>query len=158
MTRYKAIKEIMDYVTNEVVICSTGMICREVYQYKDRDRNFYMMGSMGMALPIGIGLAYARPDIEVIVISGDGAVLMNLGSMVLHNKLHLPNLWHFILDNNSYATTGGQNTCSDAVDFCSLAPNTNVYKVSSEKGDAPRIPLTCKQIKERVYESIRLKK
>ena len=155
MNSYTALKGIMDYVSNEVVIVSTGMLCREVYQIRDRDRNFYSMGSMGMALPIGIGLAYSRPDVEVIVISGDGAVLMNLGSMVLHNKLHLPNLWHFILDNNSYATTGGQNTCSDAVDFCSLAPNTNVYKVSSEKGDAPRIPLTCNEIRRRVVESIR---
>lgn len=154
MEKYSAIKEIMDGITDEVVITSTGMISREVYQIKDRPRNFYMMGSMGYALAIGIGLAYARPDLKVIVLSGDGAMLMSLGTMVLHKKLGLPNLTHYILDNNAHATTGGQATCSDAIDFESLAPNTKVIKVSSEKGEAPRIPLTCKEIKQRVYESI----
>lgn len=154
MTRYNAIKNILDGVTDEVVITSTGMISREAYAIKDRDRNFYMQGSMGYALAIGIGLAYFRKDIKVIVISGDSAMLMSLGTMVLHNKLFLSNLTHYILDNRCNATTGGQSTCSDAVNFEFLAPNTSVIRVSDEKGESPRIPLSCKEIKERCYASI----
>jgi len=154
MTRYEAIQEIMSGITDECVITSTGMISREVYAIKDRPRNFYMLGSMGYALAIGIGLAYTRPDLNVVVISGDGACLMSLGTLVLMQKLKLPNLTHYILDNQCHATTGGQPTCSDAIDFYDIFSNTVVYKVSGEKGEAPRIPLSCKTIKERFCASI----
>lgn len=154
VTRLDAISSIMDSVTDEVVICSTGMICREVYQVRDRVRNFYMMGSMSAALAIGIGLAHSRPDIKVIVISGDGAVLMSLGTCVLQNALMLPNLYHYILDNNTYSSTGGQATCSYAIDFESLSDNTEVIKCIDSGHTAPRIPLSCNEIRRRVHESI----
>lgn len=154
MQRLEAIQQLMEFVTDEVLITSNGMISREVYSVKDRPRNFYMLGSMGAALAIGIGVAYTRPDLKVVVVSGDGSALMSLGSMVLHKKLELKNLRHIILDNNCHATTGGQPTCSDAVDFESLAPNTYVFKVSKENSDAPRIPLTPIQIKERFMNAI----
>lgn len=148
---------IMDELKDDcVLITSTGMISREAYQIKDRPRTFYMMGSMGMALAIGIGVAYARPELRVTVISGDGATLMSLGTLALHKKLGLTNLAHFILDNNCHATTGGQPTCSDVVDFTAIGPkeHTLVVKVSGEKGDAPRVPLTCEQIKTRFKNAI----
>lgn len=154
MKRIDAIKKIMEKVTDELVITSTGMISREVCQVKDRDRNFYMMGSLGCALAIGIGIAI-NSDHKVIVISGDCAALMSLGTLVLHKKLNPKNLTHHILDNNCNASTGGQPTCSDAVDFEKLAPNTKVIKVSPEKGDAPRIPLSPVKIKERFQNAIR---
>ena len=102
---------------NEVLITSTGMISREVYQIKDRPLNFYMQGSMGMALAIGLGIGYIRKDLFVTVISGDGACLMSLGTLALHKKLKLKNVYHIILDNNCHASTGGQPTCSDSIDF-----------------------------------------
>ena len=58
LKRSEAISMIMQKVTDEVIVTSTGMISREVFLVKDRPRNFYMMGSMGMALAIGIGVAY----------------------------------------------------------------------------------------------------
>lgn len=154
MKRYKILQDLLQPIINEIIITSCGMISREVYQIKDRDRNFYMLGSMGAELAFGLGLAYQRPDLQIIVISGDGSALMGLSSLVLHKKLNLPNIKHYVLDNRCYATTGGQKTCSDAVDFESLAPNTYVLKCSDEKGDAPRIPLKPIQIKERFCESI----
>ena len=153
--RKEIIRRISKRLTDDVVIASTGMICRELYEICDRPRNFYMMGSMGSALAIGLGLAYRRPDLRVIVISGDAAALMGLGSFVLHKKLNLNNLSHYILDNKCHATTGGQKTASEAVAFGSLAPNTYVIKVSPEKGDAPRIPLSCREIKERFENAIK---
>lgn len=155
MKRITAIGRILNPLTNEIVIASNGMVSRETYAMRDRDLNFYMLGSMGMALGIGIGIAYAKPDLKVIVISGDGAVLMSLGTMVLHKKLGLKNLTHHILDNNCHATTGGQPTCSDAINFTKLAPNTKVWKVSGEIGESPRIPLTPVQIKERFMNAVK---
>ncbi|MBN2406650.1 MAG: sulfopyruvate decarboxylase subunit beta [Elusimicrobia bacterium] len=153
MKRIDAIKKIMENVTDEVIIASTGMISRELHHVKDRPRNFYMMGSMGNALGIGLGIAISSEH-KVIVISGDGAALMSLGTMVLHKKLDPGNLKHYILDNGCHSTTGGQPTCSDMVDFASLAPNTEVIIVSKEKGDSPRIPFSPKEITERFRNAI----
>lgn len=154
MKRIEAIKKIMKKVGKEdIVISSTGMISREVYLVKDRPRNFYMQGSMGCALGIGLGIAL-NTKCRVIVISGDAAVLMSLGTLVLHKKLNPPNLKHYILDNNCHSTTGGQPTCSDVIDFSKLAPNTEVIKISKEKGNAPRIPLLPKQITKRFRHAI----
>ena len=152
-TREEAIKKIMSKVTDELVITSTGMISREVYKVKDRDRNFYVEGSMGHSLAIGLSIAI-NSNHKVIVISGEGSVLMSLGTLILHNKLKPKNLKHYILDNNCHSSTGGQPTCSDAVDFEKLAPNTKVIKISPEKGDAPRIPLSPKKIKKRFMHAI----
>ena len=146
------LEEIIKSLTDEVVITSTGYINRKVYALKDRDRNFYMLGSLGMALAIGLGIALNRPDLTVVVISGDGACLMNLGSLVLHNRLGLPNLKHYIIDNGCYESTGGQPTCGAYVDFESLAPNTKV--ILEQVGQYPRIPLTPKQISERFRNAI----
>lgn len=157
MRRIDAIRRIMSDVTDEVVVSSTGMISREVYTVKDRPRNFYMQGSMGCALAIGLGIAINSKH-KVIVISGDGAALMSLGTMVLHKKLNPANLRHYILDNNCHASTGGQMTCSDAVDFETLAPNTRVIRVSPEKGDAGRIRLAPKEITKRFMRSLKVGK
>ncbi len=144
-----AIEKILSKVTDECVILSCGYISREAYRAKDRPRNFYMMGSMGMALPLGLGLAYQRPDLNVIVISGDGAVLMSFGSIMLHRYLYLPNFKHYILDNECYASTGGQLNCFHPLEMM----EAEIVTVGKES-DAPRIPLGCKYIKERFVESI----
>lgn len=154
MKRIEAIERIMSNIQDEIVIASNGMIAREVYAVRDRPLNFYMLGSMGCALAIGIGIAYARPDKKVVIISGDGAALMSLGTMVLHGHLGLKNLVHLILDNNCYATTGGQKTASGSIDFREINQYTARYKVTKEKGDAPRIPLHPKQIKERFMNAL----
>lgn len=154
LTRKQAVQQIVSSLKNQAIISSNGMISRTLYKVCDRELNFYMLGSMGCTLAIGLGLAYARPDIEVIVISGDGSALMGLSTFALHNKLKLKNLRHYILDNNAHATTGGQETCSDAVDFEKLAPNTYVIKISNEKGDAPRVPLHPKEIRKRFENAV----
>ena len=154
MKRFEVIQEIMDDVLdNEIIITSAGMISREVCHYKDRPRNFYVMGSMGACLGIGIGIALHKTDMNVIVIAGDGEILMGLGTLVLMNKLMLRNLELYILDNHSYSSTGGQPTCSDAINFGEIA-NCEVIEVEPGKGDAPRIDLSPKEIMERFYEAI----
>ena len=79
---------------------------------------------------------------------------MSLGTLVLHKKLSPKNLKHYILDNSCHSSTGGQPTCSDAVNFSMIAPNTEVIKVSKKKGNSPRISLSTKQITVRLRNAI----
>jgi len=74
----------------------------------DRPRNFYMWNSMGMASSIALGLALARPDLRVIVLDGDGSILMNLGSLATERASGVTNLVHIIWDNGGWEITGGQ--------------------------------------------------
>ncbi len=149
MRRIEAIRQVMSDVTDELVIATTGMISRELYVVRDRPENFYMCGSMGCALPIGIGVAM-NTDRRVIVLDGDGAALMSLGSLAVAKFLSLPNLTHYILDNATYASTGDQPTCSHAVDFEVLGHNAHVIRVEpgNEKG-TPRIPYEPEEMLER---------
>ncbi len=152
MKRIEGIRKIMDKVTDELIITSTGMISREVYEVKDRKENFYITGSMGASLGIGIGLALNTRK-EVIVIAGDGDILMSLGTMALMNKLKLPNLKLIIFDNNCYSSTGCQKTCSDSIDFTKLA-DCEIYKVDSEKGESKRIDIPYNKLVRRFYNAI----
>ncbi|HEY7067964.1 MAG TPA: thiamine pyrophosphate-dependent enzyme [Chloroflexota bacterium] len=79
-------------------------------------------GSMGKASSFGLGVALARPDVRVWVLDTDGALLMNLGSLVTIARAKPANLLHFVYDNNAYDTTGGQPTPgAGMVDFTSVA-------------------------------------
>jgi len=153
MKRSEAIRSVMAYITNELVIATTGMISRELFVVRDRPENFYMCGSMGCALPVGIGVAMSttRP---VIVLDGDGAALMSLGSLAVARFLKLPNLTHYILDNNSYASTGDQPTCSAGVDFAGIGHNVRVIRVEpgNEHG-TPRIPYEPEEMTRRLMEA-----
>jgi len=95
-----------------LLICNIGFPSRELFFLKDRPQNFYMLGSMGMASSIGLGLALARRERRVIVLDGDGAVLMNLGTLATI-AVHAPdNYLLVILDNCCYGSTGSQPTCT----------------------------------------------
>jgi thiamine pyrophosphate-dependent acetolactate synthase large subunit-like protein len=74
----------------------------------ERPRTFYMWNSMGMASSIGLGLALARPDLRVVVLDGDGSILMNLSSLATERTSGVTNLVHVIWDNGGWEITGGQ--------------------------------------------------
>lgn len=155
MRRSIIIKSIMNTFVrdNDIVVASTGYISRQVYHERDRDLNFYIMGSMGSALGIGLGMALNTKR-RVIVINGDGSVLMSLGTMLTAQRLNPKNLYHFVLDNNCHESTGGQRTVSDLINLKRLHRNTIVYKISTENIVPPRIPLTPKQITERFMNAV----
>lgn len=156
MKRIEAIKEIMTKVTDELVITTTGMISREVYWVRDRPENFYMCGSMGCALSIGLGLALNTKR-RVIVLDGDGAALMNLSSMVVANYLKLKNLRYIILDNRCYDSTGGQPTCSETVDFSKLAKVEVIPVDAGHAPDTPRVDIQPEKILQRFISTINKK-
>src|ERR671933_1832321 len=74
----------------------------------DRASNFYMWNSMGMASSIALGLALARPELRVVVLDGDGSLLMNLSSLATERTAGVPNLVHVVWDNGGWEVTGGQ--------------------------------------------------
>ncbi len=94
----------------EAVIGGIGNANFDLFGAGDRPQNFYMLGSMGMAVPIGLGVALAQPERQVIVLEGDGSLLMNLGSLATVGMLAPPNLTIVVWDNGCYQMTGSQVT------------------------------------------------
>jgi len=153
MNRKEAIQKIMQTIDKkDIVIVSTGMTARAVYEVKDRALNFYMLGSMGNALAIGLGLAL-NTDRKVIVINGDASVLMSLGTIATQLKLKPKNLYHYILDNHEHGSTGGQPSASKEISFQGI-PNTEIFEITKGKDKSPRIPLSCKTLKERFMKAL----
>ena len=118
--RREAIEALAPYLRDALVFGTTGYISRELYGLADRPANFYMQGSMGHALALGLGAALARPQRRVVVLDGDGAVLMHLGTCATVGGIAPPNLVHVVLDNGTYESTGGQRTTSSTVDWSAL--------------------------------------
>jgi len=110
MRRFDVIKEIVKILKDEIVVCNLGAPSRELYHVKDRNRNFYMLGSMGLASSIAFGLAITKPKEKVLCIDGDGSMLMNLGSLATIANNGLLNLSLVVIDNSSYGSTGDQQT------------------------------------------------
>lgn len=106
---------------SSVIIASTGFTGRELFAVADRPNHLYMVGSMGCAPLLGLGLALARPDLKVIVVDGDGAALMRLGAMSTLAAYGPTNLAHLLLDNGMHESTGGQATVSAGLSFASIA-------------------------------------
>ncbi len=117
MKRYDAIKLISNLVSDEFIIACNGMISRELFAIRDRDRNFYMLGSMGLASAIGLGAAIARPEKKIIILAGDGNILMSLGTIATMGKVLPTNLIQVVLDNECHESTGGQETASSSLEL-----------------------------------------
>lgn len=107
LIRYQIFEKIMDQITDELVVCTIGQPCQEVFKINDRPANFYMLGSMGMASSIGLGLAMAT-DNKVVVLDGDSANVMNMGAFATMGFNAPGNLVHVIVDNEANGSTGFQ--------------------------------------------------
>lgn len=137
MTTPEALARIIPELTDELVIHTTGYICRDSCAVKDRPENFYMIGSMGLAASIGLGLAQARPSRRVIVFDGDGALLMGLGTLAMASTMRLANFAHVVFDNEAYASTGHQPTHSREVPLEALARASGYRWVA--RADSPAV-------------------
>lgn len=107
MDRLAATEVVVELAGDQPIIGGVGNSTFDLVPF-DRARNFYMWNSMGMASSIGLGLALARPDLRVVVLDGDGSVLMNLGSLATEITSGASNLVHVIWDNGGWEITGGQ--------------------------------------------------
>lgn len=132
MIRKEAIDMISHFGKNDIIISANGFISRDLYTSLEKNTNFYMIGSMGLASSIGLGVALKKPKKRVLVFDGDGNILMNLGSLVTIGALQPKNLIHFIFDNKIHESTGGQPTHSNKINISKIAKATN-YRVFSIK-------------------------
>jgi phosphonopyruvate decarboxylase len=183
LSRLAALEAAVATLGREPVVHANGYICRESFSVADRPQNFYMIGSMGMAAPIGLGLALGRPDRTAVVFDGDGNLLMSLG--VLANvAAHRPaNFVHCVFDNEVYGSTGNQRSPSGCVRLDRLAaaagyasvaaattageiggemrrmlrtpgPHFLLVKVTAEEREVPRIPHAPEAIRDRFRASV----
>ena len=122
-SRHAVLKQLVDGTDADetVLIASTGFNGRELYAVEDRPNQLYMVGSMGCAASLGLGLSLVRPDRKIVVVDGDGAVLMRMGNMATVGAYGCENYYHLLLDNRVHESTGGQATVSSAVDFPAIA-------------------------------------
>jgi thiamine pyrophosphate-dependent acetolactate synthase large subunit-like protein len=90
------------------IVSGLGSTTYDVASVKDDDRNFYLWGAMGGAAMIGLGIALARPDLRVVVVTGDGEMLMGLGALATVGVQQPPNLAIVVFDNGLYGETGSQ--------------------------------------------------
>jgi len=131
--RPDTIRNVLDSHPEAFVVLSNGLTSREALHYHRQDRCFYMLHAMGESLAVGIGLARALPNLEVVVIEGDYNAIMGLASWCL---LPVPNLHYYILANGLSETTGGQSLPS-----LPLVPEwCNVLPITAGKANTPNPP------------------
>ena len=184
MSRLAALGIALKAVGDEPVIHANGYICRESFSVADRPQSFYMIGSMGLASAIALGLALARPERRTVVFDGDGNLLMNLGILAMIGGRQTPNLLHLVFDNEVYGSTGNQASPSREVRLDRVAagagyrtavavagpgeleaalrgvratdgPHFVLIKVTREEAEAPRIPYTPTVLRDRFRAAVR---
>ncbi len=181
-TRYDIIKLVAPYLDGKAVVSNLGWPSKELFAVKHQSSNFYMLGSMGMATPIGLGIALTSSK-QVVVIDGDGSLLMNPGTLATAASRAPKNLTVLAIDNSAYGSTGNQPTLTGAcVDLEVVARGfgfRNTAKISTEEQliaamkeqrpgpafihvlakpgnrDVPNIPIHHLEIKKQVMEFLK---
>jgi len=181
LTRLGILKVVAPYLEGKIVVCNLGVPCKELYSVKHQKSNFYMLGSMGLASSIGLGISlFTKKD--VVVIDGDGSLLMNLGALSTIALAKPKNLSLLAIDNGVHGSTGNQPT---ATSYCvdlkvvaqglgfektykaakkeeisstleGLSEGPNFIHLLAKPGNAkvPNIPLTPMEIRQNVIESL----
>ena len=126
LNRRLVISELLKERENSLIVNGLGGTCWDVASLGDNDLNFYVWGGMGNACMIGLGLALSQPDKKVIVITGDGEMLMGIGSLATIALKQPKNLSIVVFDNELYGETGNQKTHTA---YC-----TNLSKIAIGSG------------------------
>lgn len=123
ISRGETLKRIISLTPEKetIVIATTGFTGRELFAIADRVNHLYMVGSMGCASSLGLGLALARPDLHIVIVDGDGAALMRMGNFATIGSYANSNLTHILLDNEAHDSTGAQATVTGNVRFAEIA-------------------------------------
>jgi phosphonopyruvate decarboxylase/sulfopyruvate decarboxylase subunit beta len=183
LSRREALGVAIKQLGDEPVIHANGYVCRESFAAGDRPQNFYMIGSMGLASSIGLGLALVRPASGSVVFDGDGNLLMSLGILAMVGSLGPRHFVHVVFDNEVYGSTGGQRSPSREVRLDRLArsagyrtasaattpdeiaaalqaaraaegPHFILVKVTAAETAVPRIPHTPAAIRDRFRRAV----
>jgi sulfopyruvate decarboxylase subunit beta len=182
LTRFEVLRTVAPYLEKKVVVCNLGVPCKELYSLKHQKSNFYMLGSMGLASSIGLGISLFTSK-QVVVIDGDGSLLTNLGALSTIATAKPKNLTILAIDNGVHGSTGNQPTATRlCVDLEATARGLGfkrTYKAASQEeilstikslGDGPSfvhilakpgnaevadMPLSPLQIKENVMRVLK---
>ncbi len=106
MKRMDCLAALAEHVSDELVVVAVGGLIDEWHHLRPSDLNYYS-GGMGLASSIGLGLSLALPERRVIILDGDGALLMNLGSLTTAGHQRPRNLLHLVFNNGTYESSGG---------------------------------------------------
>lgn len=138
--------EVLQNVIDEqtVLLATTGVTGRELFELEDKSNQLYMVGSMGCISSLGLGLALVKPNIKVIVIDGDGSLLMRMGSLATNAYYSPANMYHLLLDNGLHESTGGQKTVSTNINFVQIAQGAN-YEVVDYINNLDDLALSLKE-------------
>ncbi|WP_447977873.1 thiamine pyrophosphate-dependent enzyme [Candidatus Nitrospira bockiana] len=182
-SRARAMSALLELLTDQPLIVCNGFPSREAFKLADRPMTFYMIGSMGVAAAIGLGVALAKPDKRIIVFDGDGNVLMGMGTLASIGAMKPKNLIHVVFDNEVYGSTGNQPTISRVVRLDQVAkaagyvhvervieredlvyefkdmlkkdgPSFLLVKVTEQVEDVDRVPLDPPEITRRFVKAI----
>ncbi|MGI8968034.1 MAG: thiamine pyrophosphate-dependent enzyme [Chloroflexota bacterium] len=132
MNRLEALEAIYPDISGCVVVTIMGAVAAELYSLGHRANFFYLEHAMGLASSMGLGIALARPHEKVVVLDGDGSVLMNLGAYTTLARYAPPNLVHLVFDNESLLSVGGFPTATSCgSDLAGIAAAAGIQNVRS---------------------------
>ena len=185
MRRIDVLREVVSsqYAAEALIVVNLGYPSRELYSLSDQDNIFYMLGSMGLASSIGMGLALVRKHDQVLVVDGDGSILMNLGTLASIANFAPKNFHLVIIDNHAHGSTGNQKGLTamktDLLKIAIGAGVGNAAKVETQNdlkrflkdtlptvlivectpfnAEVPIIPLTAVDIKSRFMKYVEAK-
>jgi len=142
LERREFVARLLRDLPDALVVTGLGSATYDVFAAGDRDKNYYLWGAMGGAVPLGLGLALAQPDKSVVVVTGDGEQLMGIGSLATVAAKQPKNLTIVVLDNGHFGETGMQRShTSLGTDLVAVAKGfgiANAYAVDS--------PVLCGQV------------
>src|SRR5215813_2932143 len=132
MKRQKCIEAIYPELQDKLVVTIMGACAQELYDLGHCENFFYLQHAMGLASSIGLGLALSEPQEKVVVMDGDGSVLMNLGTLTTLARYKPANMTHIIFDNGSLLSTGGfaSHTTSGITDLAAIAKGAGIANVA----------------------------
>ncbi len=143
LSREEAIEVILDHMpSNTVYSATTGRATRELFFLRERrnetnNNDFLNVGAMGHSSSVALGIAMEKPNLNVVALDGDCALMMHMGSMTMVSKLNVPNFMHIVLNNGAHESVGGQPSAGYNIDFTSVAEacgyETVHHPVTTEK-------------------------
>ncbi len=138
LNRFEITRRLVGKLTrDEAVIGGIGNTNFDLWAAGRRPQNFYMLGSMGLACPIALGVAIAQPARHVVAIEGDGSLLMQLGTLATIGSLRPRNLTIVVMDNGAYEITGAQPTASaETADFVAIARGAGIARAEWAEDEA----------------------
>src|SRR5216117_3700699 len=132
MKRIEALNAVYSRLEDRAVVTNMGAVAAELQSIGHRPNFFYLQHAMGLASSMGLGIALTRPDRQVIVLDGDGSVLMNLGGLTRLARYRPRNLTHIVFDNESLLSVGGFPTAtSTGSDIAAIAAAAGIPRTAT---------------------------